>query len=269
MQGYIRIIRPLNCFLAGTLVVIGIIITGKLDTVTMTIAFSVAFLITGAGNTINDYFDIEIDKINNPERPIPSGEIKEKHALMLAILLFLAGIGISLKLTFICIIIAVFNSALLIFYSYKLKRKGFIGNLSISYLGASTLIFGGASVEKFTVPFILSLLAFFSTLSRELIKDIEDIHGDRCFASTLPLLIGEEKTSLIASLFLAFSVLLSPLPYFLNIFGIRYLILVFIADLVFLYSILILLTGGPETAGKVSSYLKLGMIIAVIAFLFG
>ncbi len=269
MHGYVKILRPMNCLLAGMLVIIGIIITGTLDIITMIVAFSVAFLITGAGNTINDYFDVEIDKINNPERPIPAGEVKEKQALIFALLLFLIGVGLSLKLTFLCILIATFNSVLLVVYASNLKRKGLIGNVSISYLGASTLIFGGASVNKLTVPFILALLAFFSTMSRELIKDIEDIHGDRGFARTLPLVIGEKKTSLFASLFLVILILLSLVPYFFNMFGVRYLFVVLFADFVFIYSIFILLRDGTEIAGVVSNYLKLGMIIAIIAFLVG
>ncbi len=88
------------------------------------LVFSVVFLVTGAGNAINDYFDYEIDRINRPRRPIPSGRVNRKTALYFSILLFGTGIVLSYWLGPVCLLLAGFNSLLLFLYASTLKAHG-------------------------------------------------------------------------------------------------------------------------------------------------
>ena len=149
----------------------------------MGLIFITVFIITGAGNAINDYFDAGIDAINRPSRPIPSGRITRNFAFRFSIVLFAAGIMISyfIGTDLIPFFIAVFNSILLYLYASYLKKKVLVGNLSVSYLTGSTFLFGGAAYggKGIQVTLILFFLSMLATFAREIVKTIEDIEGDR------------------------------------------------------------------------------------------
>lgn len=274
MNVFFELLRYKNCAMAGLAAVIGAAIAYSAapgELLWMVPVFLTVFFITGAGNAINDYFDANIDAINRPSRPIPSGRVTKEFAFRVSIFLFAIGIVSSyfIGTTPIPLLIAVFNSMLLYFYAYSLKRKAFVGNLSVSYLTGSTFLFGGAAfggkgIEVILVLFFLSMLA---TLAREIVKAIEDMEGDRKDgASTLPIKIGDRPAAYLASAFGIFAVLLSPLPYFMELFNEYYLFAVGIADIVFLYAVLLILKKNPSASSR---YFKIAMFLALIAFIAG
>jgi geranylgeranylglycerol-phosphate geranylgeranyltransferase len=284
-SAYLELMRYKNCFMAGFAAVIGTLIAFNilgegLDTLNSNqekfpfldscLVFLAVFLISGAGNSINDYFDIRIDSINRPERPIPSGRVKLKEAFYFSYLLFILGIFLAFSINEICGFIAFFNSILLIFYAKKLKGTPLLGNLSIGYLTGSTFLFG-ASIFGFRglrVLFVLFLLAALAITAREIIKDIEDMEGDKMDgADTLPIRIGAKKASYIAAFTGFLAVILSPLPYFMSIIGSRYLYLVLLADLGFIAAIYqILVRDNPAKSSKM---FKIAMFFALLAFIAG
>ena len=184
--------------------------------------FLAVFLITGAGNVVNDYYDREIDAVNRPKRPIPSGRISPKSALNYSLVLFAAGCLLASLVNQLCLLVAAFNSVILFFYARNLKTTPLAGNLCVAYLTGSTFLFGGATAGQVgllanKVPFLLSFLA---TMSREIAKDIEDVEGDRLGgAKTLPILAGEKLSAALAAAFGLAAVGLS----FLAPFGRAYL----------------------------------------------
>lgn len=266
--------RYRNCAMAGLASVIGAAIAysaapGQL--IWMPLIFVTVFLITGAGNAINDCFDAGIDAINRPDRPIPSGRIRKDSAFILSIALFAASIIISYFIgsSLIPFFIAVFNSLLLYFYAFSLKRKVFVGNLSVSYLSGSTFLFGGAAygIEGIRFTLVLFFLSMLATLARELVKSIEDMEGDRKDgAITLPIRIGERRAAYATSAFGLLAVLLSPLPYFTELFNEYYLFVVGIADAFFLYAMALVLKKNPSAS---SVYFKVAMFFALLAFIAG
>lgn len=271
----------MNCVLAGVAVVIGGIIGGgEISPASWELllpAFLVAALVAGGGNAINDYFDREIDKINRPNRPIPSGKIGPTTALWIAAGLFTAGLLISLVLKNpYCSGIAGLNSIVLIAYAGKLKRVGLPGNLAIGYLVGSTFLFGGVALRTggplvSTQLWILVLMAALSTVARELIKDIEDIPGDRKLGlRTFPLTHGAKKTALMAAAFIGLTIFLSPLPYLEEIFGWFYLLPLLVSIGFFLSGVFLILSKPvPEQASRASLTFKLGMGFGLLAFLAG
>jgi geranylgeranylglycerol-phosphate geranylgeranyltransferase len=260
--------------MAGLAAVIGAAIAysavpGKL--IWMPLVFITVFLITGAGNAINDYFDSGIDAINRPGRPIPSGRIKKESAFGFSIALFAGGIMIAhfIGESNIPLIIAVINSLLLYLYAFSLKRKVFVGNLSVSYLSGSTFLFGGAAYggKGIEITIILFFLSMLATLAREIVKAIEDIEGDRKDgAMTLPIRIGERPSAYIASLVGLLAVGLSPVPYYMGLFSRQYLFAVGVADLIFIYAVLLILRNEPSASSR---YFKIAMFFALIAFIAG
>jgi geranylgeranylglycerol-phosphate geranylgeranyltransferase len=236
------------------------------------IVFLVVFLITGAGNAVNDYFDYQIDRVNRPNRPIPSGRIKRKTALRLSVSLFGIGIILSFSLGPLCLFLAAFNSILLFLYAITFKRTVLIGNVVVAYLTGSTFIFGSAleifNYECIQYSMILFLLAFFPSLVREIVLDIDDMEGDRQGgAETLPIKIGRTYTARITTVVGMIYILLSPIPYIFNtnnLFGIPYLTMTFLADMLLLLSLNEILL--KDNAEKSSKMIERAMCIALLAF---
>lgn len=212
----VRIGRPVNSSVAGIAAIIGYLLaTGTLVFGTLLLA-AIVFLVTSAGNVVNDYFDIETDRINRPERPLPSGDIGERTALVLAIVLFASGIILAAFTNILCLVIAVVNSALLAGYAAWLKRTPLIGNIAVSYLSGSIFLFGGAfaGIEGLIRVIPVAAITFLAMLSRELLKDAEDVEGDSATgASTLPVRIGVKKTAYIGFFCLAGAVAASMVPF--------------------------------------------------------
>ena len=288
MQTYLKLMRSGNCLMAGIAALVGVFIAYNivsanisLDSYTLTFSafpilasfkvFLVVFLVTGAGNAINDYFDIDIDRINKPDRPIPSGKIGLKNALYFSLALFAAGSIIAASINMICGAIAVVNSLLLIYYASTLKRTALLGNIAVGYLTGSTFLFGGAVFfEQGGIKgvFVLFVLATMATIAREIVKDIEDIEGDReDGAQTLPIIIGPKKAAYLASLIGLVAVLASPLPYMQSLMTVRYLILVAVADILFAVAVYEIL--GKNDPAKSSKMFKMAMVFALISFIAG
>ena len=284
VRTYLELMRYKNCLMAGFAAIIGTLIAfnilasdalnsyypGNFPYFDAGIVFLVVFLVSGAGNAINDYFDIKIDSINRPERPIPSGRVKLKEALYFSYLLFALGTVLAFSINPVCGLIALFNSLLLIFYAKTLKGTPFLGNLSIGYLTGSTFLFGASvfGFEGLKTLFVLFVLSSLAITAREIIKDIEDMEGDKIEgADTLPLRIGARKASYLAVFIGFLAVFLSPLPYLMSMLGLRYLYLVFLADLGFFAAIhQILVRNNPAKSSKM---FKIAMFFALLAFIAG
>jgi len=297
MLPYLTLMRPLNSLMSAIAVFVGGFVALGLDLsyffgfAPLYLAMVIVFLITGAGNAINDVIDVDSDKINRPGRPIPSGKVSKRKALGFSIFLFAAGIVLSGFLNWICFFIAIFNSVLLVLYSSVLQDKLFLGNISVSYLVGSTFLFGGAAVLDLKLPLLLMLLASLANLSREIVKDLEDIEGDRL--GLLKKLASDIKTS-VASRFgmdssgklkikygkqamvnaaiasLTCAILVSPMPFILGILGWLYLVLVVPVDIIFLLCIFFMAKAkGKKQFSRISKLIKIGMFLGLIAFVAG
>lgn len=179
-------------------------------------------LIAAAGYIVNDYFDLEIDKINKPEKVILDDKISIGKARMLYFVLNILGVSIGTYLSvkigqYQFSLIFLLTAFLLFSYSQKYKRVPFIGNFVVAILSALTLFLvwlfeffalrldAGVFVEmREAIPYINTYIlayvafAFLVSLIREIIKDIEDREGDEAAkCKTLPLIIGVQNTKFI------------------------------------------------------------------------
>jgi geranylgeranylglycerol-phosphate geranylgeranyltransferase len=277
----LELTRPLNCLLTGAAVLIGGVITaGNLDIPghVLISAFFAAALVAAGGNAMNDYFDQRIDRINRPDRPIPSGRITASRALTTARVLFMAGIIFTVFLSPYCILLVGLNSLVLVLYAWGVKRQGLVGNLLIGYMVGSTFLFGGLATAYSRagalIPselLILVLMASLSTVGRELIKAIEDMKGDRKLGfKTFPLRHGADKAAVLAVVFIGAAIVISPLPYLLGIFGRQYLAIVIVSIAAFLAAAgMIAQSQGAKAATKASLACKVGMGLGLVAFMVG
>jgi geranylgeranylglycerol-phosphate geranylgeranyltransferase len=208
---YLTIIRPFNVLFVAVCVLFGSFWFAEEKAVLASLLAALsATLIAAGGYVLNDYFDREIDKINRPTRAIPSGNISADAGKRYATILFIAGIFISLILRHPgMILLALFNTFLLYLYARQGKRFGIWGNFLVSFVAASTLLYGGMANNNLKNALFGFGVAFFYTMIRELIKDIEDVEGDRLYhAQTLPIKAGEKATIILAFAFWGFLTIL-------------------------------------------------------------
>ena len=272
LKAYLELIRAKNCITASIGGIIGYLISSnfEIDILKGFLVFFVVFFVCAYGNVINDIFDIEIDKINKPFRPLPSGKIKLEEAKKFSAILLILGLALSIFVNIYALIIAVVNAVILYLYAKKYKRYKPVGNFIIGYLTGSVFLFGGVAGKNVMPVVILFLCSLLSIWGREIVKDFEDIEGDKKEGVvSLPITYG--KKALYFAIFLVIlAIILSPLPYILKIFGIYYLILIIICDILFIYAMALLLKNpNRDTASKVSKFLKIIMNIVLLAFVVG
>ena len=179
MKAYLELIRPSNTIMAGFAVFLsGAIAAGRqIPPLDVFLAVLGTICASSGGMVTNDYFDYEIDLINRPERALPRGALTRKRALIFACVLFVLALLFIAFTNWLCIAIGYPAVFLIVVYSWKLKRRPFIGNFAVAFLTSLTLVYGGAAAGNIVLVTMLAICAFFANLSREIVKDIEDMKG--------------------------------------------------------------------------------------------
>ena len=193
--------RILNALTAGVVVILGGFLTPAYIGIHVYLtALSVA-VITIAGNLINDFFDVKTDEVNKPDRLIPSGRLTRKQALIISISLFILG---NILLTIVDLNLLKIGFAatfMLIIYTPILKRLPLIGNITVSLLLSLTIIAGALASGAFLNlknAILPSSLIFFLSFPREILKDGEDLVGDRqAGLRTFPVVFGIRRTRIL------------------------------------------------------------------------
>ena len=271
-RGLLELTRPGNALAAGLLTFVGAFVAGGvLGTEPAATDWVAAVLATvlavGGGMAINDYFDRDIDRVNRPDRPIPRGAVSPREALAFSLVLFGVAVLLAVTLPTLAVAIAVVNLLALVAYTEFFKGLPGLGNALVGYLTGSTFLFGGAAVGgRLESVLVLFALASLATFAREVIKDVEDVVGDREEGlRTLPIVYGERRSLALAAVVLALAVLASPAPYLLGTFGLVYLLVVLPADAGMLYAVY----ESFEDPSAGQARLKLGTYVAALAFVVG
>jgi geranylgeranylglycerol-phosphate geranylgeranyltransferase len=265
--GFIKVIRLHNIAVAVLSVFVGSALAGQGRPQYMLLVAAAAA--AGAGNVINDIYDIDIDRINKPSRPLPSGILSMRSVWILYALLVIALILSALTLPFTQAAWVIVWAVLLHLYARSLKRAFLAGNLLVSAVSASGFMLGAYSAGNSRAGIIPAAYTFFFVLGRELVKDCQDIEGDRsCGSRTVPIVSGERKAGIAAVILFAALALLFPVPFFRGIYSLPYGVIMF-AGVIPILAVSILFTVRGERLGAVSSLLKTGMFLGVAAFYFG
>ena len=214
MNPYLALTRPDNMILTAIAVIAGSFIAAGPEIMDFQIEVAIccvcSMMLVGGGNALNDYNDRETDKENHPERPIPSGSISADTASVCAQALLGSGLLILLfalenKMPFV---IALIGIMLLIAYENGLKAAGISGNITVGLMSGAIFLFAGMAVNDPGPTLWMFGLAVLATITREIIKDIQDLEGDRD-RRTLPASIGIENSMTVAILFLLIAIGLS------------------------------------------------------------
>ena len=268
----LSLIRPINSFMIGLAVVVGIAI-GSPDMLfsRLTIyGFITGFSISSYSMIINDIYDIEIDKVNQPERPLAKQIISINSALSLSLILLLIGLTSSLLISYYNIIITAIFSILSWFYNIWGKKQGIIGNSIVASSMSIPFIFGGVITGNISLlVWSISLIAFLSGMGREIIKTIADVEGDKIKGiKSVSIQFGSRNAMLIACGFIIISILISFIPVYLNLIQIYYIPLLILTDLILLYSVFILSKNYSKSESlKVKKLILYAMLFGLITFL--
>jgi len=277
LSAYLRLMRPVNCLMMGFAVIVGATLTSlnlsSLSWSNLIYGFITGFMLTAASMAINDYYDREIDAVNEPNRPIPSGLIKPKEALAFAFILTAIGFATAYLANIPCFLIAIIAWIFFVTYTTVGKRSGLPGNFLVSLCVAIPFIYGSytvANVVELNV-LIYASMAFLSNTGREITKGIVDVKGDEMQkVKTLAVRYGEKNAAIIATIFYLLAVLLTPIPWLLHIVSFWFIPLVAITDFgLAAASFMLLKDYSRENARKVKKIVLLWFITGLLAFVIG
>ncbi len=273
INSIIAISRPANVLISMISIFVAAFITGTLHpAINVLLACVSGGLIAAGANTINDYFDLEIDRINKPKRPLVAGKLLSSQALIIALFEFAVGSLLALFIGLLVFIIAFSISLLLFFYSYRLKRLPLIGNLAVSFSTGMAFIYGGIAVHRVVETLIPAIFAFFYHFGREIIKDIQDREGDTSEkARTFPIIYGNRLSLILTTLNFALLTVLVFLPFLFGWYGIKYiLVILFGVYPVIFFSVWSMWRNQtPGNLGFISNLLKADMLVGLLAIYLG
>lgn len=270
---YLVIIRPVNVVITFVSIILaGLICGGSLQQTEIYLAAISASLTAAAGNVINDVFDIKIDRINRPDRPLASGKITKTPVLNYYLLINLAALSFAAMINAGALVVVLCSITLIFFYSYHFKKVILIGNIVVSCLTGLTFIFGGIATGNTKAAVIPAVFAFLANLVREIVKDMQDVKGDNKYGVvTLSRKYGKKRAVFVARLVSLFIILFTIVPFIFRIYNIWFFILVMITANP-LYVWFIKNISFAETAddyGKLSKLLKINMILGLAALYAG
>jgi geranylgeranylglycerol-phosphate geranylgeranyltransferase len=275
LQGIVQIIRPELPFAAGTCVVLGEIVAlgGMPPLPEALLGFTCGFFISGSLIVLNDYFDLEVDRVNSPERPLPAGLISPSEAIALTVMTAAIGLGAALWLGVSVFLLCSFFWLIGILYNWKFKEAGLAGNLMVSANVGFTFILGGMAVGEpwDGMVWCFALMAFLIDLGEEIAGDAMDIEGDKIRSSrSIAILKGREYALRLSSVLFSLVILVSWIPVLLGWMGISYLVLITITDLLILaFTIRLWRSDTPEEGRRAMRGIYLGALFGLLAAILG
>lgn len=272
LKGLYKISRPMSTLSGALAVLLGGYVAGTGEWGNIFMAALVTTLISCSANAWNDYMDIEIDKINQPQRPLPAGIISPKTAVIFAISTAFLSILLAALINLPALIIAIVSNILLFLYSWRLKSTVLLGNLTVAFISAMSAVFGGIAAGNVGPSIWLAIIIATAILGREILKTLADYEGDlrqRC--RTISTVWGRRPARIIFYILAWATIGTMLLPYLFRVYQPIYAyIVVFGVYPVILY---ILVRVSRERSGaqleRLSQLMKYDFLIWFLAVVMG
>jgi geranylgeranylglycerol-phosphate geranylgeranyltransferase len=272
INGLIRLIRPVNCIVMSFAVLVGASLAGISAVHWLSLVYGAvtAFTLCGASMAINDYYDYEIDRINEPQRPIPSGAVSLRAALVFTGFLTAVGLVSAVLISFYCLVFSLVAWVIMVAYVTVGKRSGFTGNLLVSACVAAPFLYGSLVAVSKIAPNIL-LFASMANTGREIAKGIVDVQGDRSHKiKTLAVKFGERKAACAAVVFFILAVCLSPLPLLFNLVSVWFVPFVLVTDVGLVWcSARLIRNPSRDNARQIKKIVLFLFVFGLLSFIFG
>lgn len=277
VSGFVKLMRPINCVMMSFAVLVGAVLANpsfsNFSWLNILFGALTGFTLTAAAMAVNDYYDRHIDAINEPARPIPSGAVTVKGALIFAGVLSVVGFIFAFLISIVCLVVAVIAWAAMLTYTTVGKRSGLPGNFLVSACVATPFLYGSlAAVNAVRVNVLLfASMAFLSNTGREITKGIVDIKGDSAKnVKTLAVHFGEFKAAAAAAAFYGFAICLSPLPLVLGLVSFWFIPFVLVTDFGLVgCSVLLVKNPSRENARRIKKLVLILFIMGLLAYIFG
>ncbi len=271
VKAWLQLMRIGNALSIGLASIVGYWVGGGHSIREAVLLFVSSMLIGAAGNVINDYVDRDIDAINKPWRPIPSGVVSPREALVGFFVLTAAGLAIAALLPLPCLAVAVIASVMLSLYSLKFKKMLLVGNNVVAIMSATNLVYGGLASPKPVLSVFPAIYAYLLILGREFMKALEDVEGDAKHGVKTLATAFSPRAAYIASLIvLGALIAISPLPYILMHFNTLYVVLATLGtDLTLVIALFKARDLSPRSAWKATRIMKLSFVFGLLAFFLG
>ncbi len=274
LEAYLTLVRIPNCLMIGLAVLVGeTIALGSLPSLKEAVfGFLTASLLLAGTMVLNDIQDVEIDRVNSPDRPIPSGTVGVREAYALSSILSVLAIISSALLGTLTLPTALVALALMAYYNVRGKKTGLLGNIVVSFNVALPFFFGGLAVSNLRpLLFIFFLLAFLANTAREVAKGIADVAGDSAKGvRTIAVRMGPKAAARITAGLFTAAVLLSFTAPLVDRVSLFYYPGVLVADLGFVFSSYRLIRDQtPQSVRAVKTQVLLWMFLGLVGFLMG
>lgn len=255
----------------GLAVIVGITTSrGPAGPIQGLFGFFTGFSISSYSMVVNDYFDLEVDRINAPQRPLVRGEVSIPEAKILASALLSIGLLFSIITGLATFFLASTFSIISFLYNWKFKEYGIFGNFMVATSMAIPFIYGALITGRVTLLVLsLALTAFFAGTGREVIKDIVDVAGDKIRnVRTIPITHGEKVAGKLGAFFFLLAIISSVIPIILGEVGLVYVTLIGLTDVIFIV-LAALITFNPtkNRAYIVKKIALYGMLLGLIGYL--
>jgi len=273
IRGLVSMMRLPNSVMEGFAVIVGeIIATPYVTGQAVLFGYLTGFFLLAAGNIVNDYFDRDVDAINEPGRPLPSGSVSLAQAISFAIILCSLGLWFAAQTGIWTSILAVVSLAVMMGYNSRLKKTGLPGNALVSLNVAVPFIYGGLVVGKLPwALLIFATLAFISNVGREVVKGIVDVAGDKVKGiRSVAVKMGNVYAAKQGAVWFLVAVALSVLPLGLGLVSNYYIPLVIVCDAGFILTSYSIVTNPtPLNAKRNKKYVLAWMLFGLLAFVVG
>jgi geranylgeranylglycerol-phosphate geranylgeranyltransferase len=273
----LELIRPANCAMIGFAVIVGFFVSKPVEVkvIQAALGFLTGFFVCAYSMSVNDIYDVEVDSVNRPERPIPSRRVSTQAAFRLSLLVLVAGIATSvLTLSPFAVGIATLYAFLSWLYNSRAKQTGLPGNLIVASSLAIPFIYGGVVSEGSLTRSLLLMMAFtsfFAGVGREVVKAMADVEGDaKRGISSVARSKGLRSAASVGAAFFILAVVTSWVPLVLGLANNFYAYGVIVPDLIFAYlAASILVKHDPANARRVKGVALAGMAIGLVVFVGG
>ena len=277
IKAFVRLMRPANCILMGFAVMVGAALADKTiflgSFARLFLGFVTGFTITAASMVVNDYYDREIDAINEPNRPIPSGIVTPKQVLVFALFLTAIGFVAAFFTNMYCFALSIVAWIISVAYTTRGKATGLAGNVLVSLCVVIPFLYGSllATQQIQTMILLFAAMVFLSNTGREINKGIVDIEGDKTRdAKTIAVRYGEKTAAIVAAILYVAAILLTPFPWMWSLVSAWFVPLVLVTDFGLVASSALLTHNhSRENAKKIKNYVLIWFLFGLLAFILG
>jgi geranylgeranylglycerol-phosphate geranylgeranyltransferase len=248
-----QIFRPELPTAAGVCVLLGeVLALGAVPPLpALGLGFACGFLLSGSALITNDYFDLEVDRINAPQRPLPAGILTQAEVMTLGLVTAILGLVAAAAFGPLALGLSLIIWLLGFLYNWRLKTAGLWGNLIVAISVGITFVLGGMAVGRPWNPTVwtFALIALVFDLAEEIAGDAMDAEGDRQRASrSLALVYGRLTALRISAFLIGLVVTLTLLPW--GALGLAYRIPILLTDLLMVFFTIRLLRSQTPAAGR-------------------